>query len=84
MERKYWEAGGKNQKVPAQRLVDFIEGRKSKDLPNSSSHPGLTSADLNEILPNIIAKNLKAAFITFGEKMKGFLTNEAVLHAPES
>ena len=84
VERKCWEAGGKNQKVPAQRLVDFVEGRKSKDLPKSSYQPGLASADLNEILPDIIAKNLKAAFITFGEKMKGFLTNEAVLHAPES
>ena len=40
--------------------------------------------DLNILLPEIISKNLKDAFILFGSKMKGFMTNDAVLHAPES
>ena len=84
VEQKCWEVAGKNQKVPAQRLIDFIEGVKSVDLPKSSYQPGLTSVDLNEILPDIISQNLKEAFKDFGQKMKGFLTNDAVLHAPES
>jgi len=84
VEQKCWEAAGKNQKVPAQRLIDFIEGKKSEDLPTSSYQPGLTSVDLNEILPDIISQNLKEAFKDFGQKMNGFLTNDAVLHAPES
>ncbi|HIP32265.1 MAG TPA: hypothetical protein EYG86_05855 [Crocinitomicaceae bacterium] len=84
MEQKCWEAAGKEQKVPAQRLMDFLEDRVSSDLPVSSYQPGMTSLDLNEILPDIISKNLKVAFKAFGEKMKDFLTNEAVLHAPES
>jgi uncharacterized FAD-dependent dehydrogenase len=84
VEQKCWEVAGQTQKVPAQRLIDFIEGRKSKDLPKSSYQPGLTSVDLNEVLPQNIGDSLREAFKEFGKKMNGFLTNEAILHAPES
>lgn len=84
VEQKCWEVGGKTQRVPAQRLLDFINGKVSEDLPRSSYQPGYVLADLNEVLPKIISKNLKKAFIDFGKKMPQFLTNDAVLHAPES
>lgn len=84
VERKCWEAGGATQKVPAQRLMDFLDGKLSKDLPNSSYQPGMVSADLNKVLPKLISESLKGAFKEFGKKMNGFLTNDAVLHAPES
>ena len=32
----------------------------------------------------MVARRLQKAFKEFGSKMKGYLTNEAVLHAPES
>jgi hypothetical protein len=32
----------------------------------------------------MIAKRLQKAFVAFGKKMKGYYTNDAVLHAPES
>jgi uncharacterized FAD-dependent dehydrogenase len=32
----------------------------------------------------MIADRLRKAFIDFGKKMNGYLTNDAVLHAPES
>ncbi|MGY8925507.1 MAG: FAD-binding protein, partial [Flavobacteriales bacterium] len=32
----------------------------------------------------IISKRLRKAFSVYGKKMKGYYTNEAVLHAPES
>ncbi len=84
VEHACWKAGGCTQKVPAQRLIDFIERRKSKDFPRSSYQPGIVSADLNEILPPLVAGRLRSAFRDFGRKMNGFLTNDAVLHAPES
>lgn len=84
VEQACWVAGGKTQKVPAQRMVDFIEGRQSVTLPKSSYQPGLVSVDLNEVLPDLVARRLRKAFQEFGQKMKGYLTNEAVLHAPES
>lgn len=79
-----WVAGGKTQKVPAQRLLDFLEGKVSKDLPKTSYQPGVVAVDLNKVLPPFIVENLKKGFISFGDKMKGYLTNEAVIHAPES
>lgn len=79
-----WNAAGKTQAVPAQRLLDFIHGKTSVDLPDTSYQPGLKSVDLNKVLPNLIASRLKKAFLEWGKKMKGFLTNDAVLHAPES
>lgn len=84
IERKCWEAAGKTQKVPAQRMVDFIQGKKSKDFPRSSYLPGIESVDLATVLPNFISNRLKQAFKDFGQKMNGYLTNDAVLHAPES
>ena len=84
VEQKCWEAAGKTQKVPAQRMIDFIEGKVSEDLPITSYQPGLTSVDLNRVLPKMIAKRLRGAFREFDKKMRGYLTNEAVLHAPES
>jgi len=84
VEKACWEAAGKSQRVPAQRLIDFIEGSVSKDLPKTSYHPGIVSVDLNEILPSLLSERLRKAFIIFGKKMKGYYTNEAVIHAPES
>jgi uncharacterized FAD-dependent dehydrogenase len=84
VEQKCWEEAGKQQTVPAQRLKDFVDGKKSVDFPRTSYLPGLTSVDLNKVLPDFIARRLRKAFVDFDRKMKGFLTNDAVLHAPES
>ncbi|MDC3297295.1 FAD-binding protein, partial [Balneolaceae bacterium] len=84
IERKAWEAGGRTQTAPAQRLVDFVEGRVSKDLPKTSYSPGLRSVNLAEVLPDFIVQRLREGFVAFDRKMKGFLTNEAVVHAPET
>lgn len=84
IERKAWELAGKTQQVPAQRLVDFISNKKSLSLPNSSYQPGLVSVNLHELFPKFVAQRLQKAFVDFGKKMPGFLSEEAVLHAPES
>lgn len=84
VERACWEAAGKTQRVPAQRMKDFVEGKVSADFPRSSYQPGIVSVDLNKVLPDFIARRLRKAFVDFGRKMNGYLTNDAVLHAPES
>jgi uncharacterized FAD-dependent dehydrogenase len=84
VEKKCWEAAGKTQRVPAQRMKDFVDGKVSKDFPRSSYQPGIVSVDLNTVLPDFIARRLRRAFVDFGRKMNGYLTNDAVLHAPES
>ncbi len=84
VERSCWEAAGKTQRVPAQRMKDFVAGRISVDFPKTSYQPGVVSVDLNTILPDLIASRLRKAFVIYGKKMRGYYTNEAVLHAPES
>ncbi len=84
VERKCWEAAGKTQKVPAQCLKDFIDGKVSETFPRSSYQPGITSVDLNKVLPKMIADRLRQGFMDFDKKMKGFVSNDAVIHAPES
>lgn len=84
VEQKAWELGGKTQVAPAQRMVDFVNGRTSSDLPGTSYQPGIVSTELREVLPKTISKALQQAFQDFGRKMKGYYTNEAVLHATES
>lgn len=84
IEQKAWEVGGKTQRAPAQRLVDFIDGKISSDLPDTSYSPGISSVELGEVLPPFIHKTLKQGFTAFEKSMKGYVTNEAVVHAPES
>ena len=84
IEEKCWELAGKNQKVPAQRLLDFIQKKKSVDFPKSSYQPGISSVEMDAIFPRFIVNRLRKGFIEFGKKMNGFITNEAVIHAPES
>lgn len=70
--------------APAQRLQDFVDGKRSADFPECSYQPGLISADLGEILPAEIAEAMRLAFRAFGKKMPGYLSNEAVLLGLES
>jgi uncharacterized FAD-dependent dehydrogenase len=84
VERTCYEATGDNQKVPAQRLKDFVDGKRSADFPRSSYTPGIVSVRLDELLPQLVSKRLQKAFVAFDKKMPGFLTNDAVVHAPES
>ena len=65
-------------------MIDFVEGVKSEDLPKTSYYPGITSVQLSDVLPKFITKALKEGFKAFKSKMKGYYTNEAVLHAVES
>ncbi|EQA46656.1 pyridine nucleotide-disulfide oxidoreductase [Leptospira broomii serovar Hurstbridge str. 5399] len=84
VERSAWIAGGKTQAAPAQRLVDFVEGKISGDLPKTSYPPGIKSVDLKTVLPPLIYRTLQVGFREFDKSMRGYLTNEAVVHAPET
>ena len=84
VERLCWEAAGQTQAAPAQRLVDFVEGRRSSNIPSNSYIPGTVSTRLDECLPSVLSESLREGFRTFGRKMKGFLHPEAVVLAPES
>lgn len=84
VEQKAFLAGGGKFQAPAQRLVDFTENKFSAALPVCSYLPGIRSAPMQEVLPGFIHQSLQQAFKEYGKKMKGYLTNEAVVVATES
>ncbi len=84
LEERTWQASGCTQKAPAQRLTDFIRGKVSPDLPKSSYSAGLTSSDINNVLPEIISKPLKAGLQAMGRKASGFMTEQAVIIGTET
>ena len=84
IEHKAWELGGKNQSAPAQRLVDFMRDKKSKDLPACSYAPGIVSVNLRDLLPNFIITSLKRSFKLWAKRMPEFLHKDAVLVGVET
>lgn len=76
--------GGEHQIAPAQRVADFVAGRASGSLPRTSYIPGITPSRLDEWMPGFIAQGLRQGIATFGRRMRGYLTNEAVVVGVES
>ncbi len=84
IEKKAWETAGKTQSAPAQRLVDFMHTRKSKDLPECSYTPGIVSVELRDVLPDFIVKSLKRSFKIWSRNMPKYMDKDAVLVGVES
>lgn len=84
IERLCWLQGGMRQTAPAQRMADFINGRLSSDLPESSYSPGLVASPLHFWMPEFITSRLRQGFRSFGRMSKGFVTNQAVMIGVET
>ena len=84
IEMKACNIAGGTQTAPAQRLMDFVEGKVSSTLLETSYQPGLASVNMKEVLPDFITSALRQGFKNFGNKMKGYLTNEAQIIGVES
>lgn len=84
LEKISYFAGGRSQTAPAQRLVDFVDGKLSDSLNDCSYQPGLKSAPLHSLLPKIIGSRLRKGFAAFGQKMHGYYTNQANIVGVES
>jgi uncharacterized FAD-dependent dehydrogenase len=84
IEQKAWHLAGSTQKVPAQRMVDFTQNKVSSDIPKTSYGPGTTSVEMGQVFPSFLTQIMREGFVQFGKAMRGYMTNEAILHAPES
>ena len=84
IEQKAWHLAGETQKVPAQRMLDFTQNKLSAFIPKTSYVPGTTSIEMGQIFPGFLTQILRDGFTEFGKSMRGFMTNDAILHAPES
>ncbi|HZH38418.1 MAG TPA: FAD-binding protein, partial [Flavisolibacter sp.] len=84
IEQNAFVAGGGKLAAPAQRMVDYTNNKVSSSLPDCSYLPGIHPASLKEVLPAFVHQSLQAAFKEWGKRMRGYLTNEAVVVATES
>ena len=86
LETRAWEmvkSAGGTKEIPAQKLIDFLSQRSGEILPSSSpSH--VVPAPLHELLPTDIVQNLISGIEKFEGQMRGFISDEAQLHAIES
>lgn len=87
VERAASAAGGGLLVAPATRVTDFLAGRGSTTLPDSSYIPGLAAGDVAEVLARSrlpLAARLRRALASFERKLRGYVTEEAVLVGVES
>ncbi|WP_077400049.1 NAD(P)/FAD-dependent oxidoreductase [Cellulophaga omnivescoria] len=84
LEKLAFTAGGRSQVAPAQRLTDFVEGKLSTTLNETSYQPGLNSAPMHSLFPKLIGSRLRGGFKAFGDKMNGYYTSEANIIGVES
>ena len=87
LEQLAFSAGGGAFRAPATRLTDFVRGRASTTLPANSYGPGLVATDVGEVLdagrPGL-AVRIRQAMREFDARLRGYLTEEAVVIGAET
>ena len=83
-ERNACEASGHPQVAPAQRITDFIRNKSSSTLPENSYVPGVVSSPMHRWMPDFIVKSLQAGFREFDKRMRGFVSENAIMVGVES
>lgn len=76
------QAGGNaklGQVAPAQRAADYLTGKISSDLPETSYFPGLKSAPLHELLAKPITRRIRQGLKLFNRQIKNYASSEALL-----
>ena len=84
LEQMAREQAPENQTAPAQRVADFVAGKRSASLPKCSYVPGVVPSRLDEWVPHFMSTRLREAISVFDKRMRGYLTNEALVVGVES
>jgi len=86
LEERAFIWGGSNYKAPAQYLCDFLENRSSIDLDQSIATyaPGITSANLGNLLPEDITGVMRRGIKTWIQRANVFLDAQAVITGVET
>ncbi|MDR1761801.1 MAG: FAD-binding protein [Bacteroidales bacterium] len=77
LEKLAYLNGGKQQIAPAQRICDFVQGKISGNLPETSYIPGVVSSPLHFWLPPVVSTRLQEAFKAFDKKLRGYASFSA-------
>ena len=87
IEKKAFSAGGKDYSAPIQTVGDFLEGKRgsepSRVLPTYRDGQ-VCAADINNVLPDFVCRELKRGILSFERKISGFSSSCAILTAPET
>ncbi|MGB0166681.1 MAG: NAD(P)/FAD-dependent oxidoreductase, partial [Luteibaculum sp.] len=84
IEHKASQIANGTQRAPAQFAEDFLTGKISKNLPETSYLPGLVAADINTLFPKEVNDRLQKGLREFERKMPGFLKSKPIIIAPET
>ena len=84
METAAFIAAGADYSLPAQRMVDFLEGAALSDLPPERSCTRAKPVSLRALLPPFVTDTLVSAMPKMLRGMRGILLEEALLYACET
>ena len=84
LERKAYLIAGGGYIAPAQYYGDFVGARATSGGITSSYLPGVSGANLNELLPAYVTDSIKEGMEAFGRQIKGFNQDKALFIAPET
>ncbi|MCO6437791.1 MAG: FAD-dependent oxidoreductase [Phycisphaerae bacterium] len=83
-ERLAFETTGRTYCVPAQRAADFLEGRISDGMLETSFPLGGQWTDIRAVVPKEVSAALERALPTLEAKFPGFAGADALVTAPET
>ncbi len=83
-ERAAYRLGGGGYRAPAQRLAAYLARKPGAPPERTSYRPGVATADLSELYPARVQEALRAGLRTFERRMRGFVTDEAILVGVET
>jgi hypothetical protein len=83
-ERQAYRMGGGGYRAPAQRIPAYLVGKAGAPPVRTSYRPGVTAADLSALFPARVQEALRAGLRTFERRMRGFVTDEALLLGVET
>lgn len=83
-EKLAFGVGGRNYNAPAEKVKDFLAGKKSEfdeemTKVQSTYKPNITFADLSKCMPEFAVESLKEALPLMDKKVKGFADDENLL-----
>lgn len=84
LEKRFYDNRGGCLKAPAQKINDFLKGRISDELPQTSYAPGIYPSDFNQLFPLEISKRLKSGLEQIGKRCKEFISDQGIMIGLES
>ncbi len=84
IEARAFRKGGGDFGIPAMNLSAFVTGRNLNLTRGKALAPRVARANLAGILPRRVEEDIRYALETFGETMRGFLSQEGTLYGVES